>query len=46
MLGQQLTMRSVPQLHFHIDRTLQQGAHISALIDKAVQSDRHNNDDE
>ncbi|HHO68767.1 MAG TPA: 30S ribosome-binding factor RbfA [Gammaproteobacteria bacterium] len=40
LLGQRLVMRTVPQLHFRYDRSLQRGAELSALIDKAVKSDR------
>ncbi|GAB4115941.1 MAG: 30S ribosome-binding factor RbfA [Gammaproteobacteria bacterium] len=31
-LGQQLRMRSVPELHFHHDTSVEQGAHMDALI--------------
>ena len=46
MLGRTLTMRSVPELHFHIDTSLEQGAHLSALIDAAIQSSNRSSDEE
>jgi len=45
LLGQRVVMRSVPQLHFHQDHSLEEGARMSALIDKAVKQDRHESDD-
>ncbi len=35
-LGRQMVIRSVPQLTFIHDRSLEQGAHMSALIDEAL----------
>lgn len=46
MLGQRLRLRSVPQLHFHIDASLERGARLSALIDEAVKSGRPGGDEE
>ncbi len=46
MLGKRLIMRSVPQLHFHIDASLEHGARMSALISAAVQSDRPDGDED
>jgi ribosome-binding factor A len=40
LLGRRLALRHVPQLHFKQDFSLQEGAHMSALIDSAVRSDR------
>lgn len=40
LLGKVMKLRSVPQLHFHYDSTVTQGAHVSALIEKAVAADR------
>jgi ribosome-binding factor A len=40
LLGQRLALRHVPQLHFKRDFSLQEGAHLSALIDSAVRNDR------
>jgi len=45
LLGQHLAMRRVPQLHFRRDNTLEQGAHLSALIDSAVKADKHTDDE-
>ena len=39
LLGQRLMMRHVPQLHFKQDHSLEQGAHLSALIDSAMRDD-------
>ncbi len=36
LLGQRLTLRNVPQLHFRQDHSLADGARLSALIDSAV----------
>lgn len=46
LLGKRLTLRAVPQLHFQIDASLQEGARLSALIDAAVQADGHNGDED
>ncbi len=46
LLGQRLVIRSVPQLHFRHDRSLERGAHLSALIDQAVKADRAKSDGE
>jgi ribosome-binding factor A len=45
LLGQRLTMRHVPQLHFRQDHSLEQGARLSALIDSAVRSDQGEDQD-
>ena len=37
-LGRRMVLRAVPQLRFIHDRSLEQGAHISALIDEALGS--------
>ncbi len=39
LLGRILSMRSVPQLRFILDLSLEQGAHMSALINQAVKSE-------
>lgn len=39
-LGQRLRLRMIPHLHFIYDTTAERGAHLSALIDKAVAADR------
>ncbi|WP_346837313.1 30S ribosome-binding factor RbfA [Microbulbifer sp. SAOS-129_SWC] len=46
-LARSIQMRSVPRLHFRYDETSVRGQELSALIDKAVKSDRsHHSDDE
>ena len=45
LLGRNLAMRHVPQLHFRRDNSLEEGARLSALIDTAVRADRHTDDD-
>ena len=45
LLGQRLKMRSVPQLHFKPDHSLEQGAHLSSLIDSAIRADRDSDSD-
>lgn len=39
-LGQRLRLRTIPHLHFIYDTTAERGAHLSALIDRAVATDR------
>lgn len=41
LLGKAMKIRSVPQLHFHYDESISRGAYMSALIEKAVASDRN-----
>ncbi len=43
LLGKIMRIRSVPQLHFYYDNSVSRGAYMSALIEKAVTSDRKNN---
>lgn len=43
-LGKAMKLRSVPQLHFHYDESVQRGAHLSALIERAVAEDRLHDD--
>jgi len=43
-LGQGMRMRIIPELHFHLDRSLEEGARISALINRAIASDQENKD--
>jgi len=45
LLGQRMTLRSVPQLHFKRDYSIEQGARLSSLIDAAVRGDHADNDD-
>lgn len=35
-LGQRMKLRIIPELHFFYDASIERGAHLSALIDKAV----------
>lgn len=44
LLGKAMKLRSVPQLHFHYDESVQRGAHLSALIERAVAEDRLHDD--
>ena len=43
-LGRRMTMRSVPLLHFQYDDSVSRGNELSALIDQAIASDRHDDD--
>lgn len=43
-LGHMLKLRMTPALHFFYDETQSRGNALSALIDKAVASDRHDDD--
>ena len=45
-LGDSMTLRSIPQLHFVYDKSVSEGVRLSALIDQAVTSDqeRHRKD--
>ena len=42
LLGKAMRLRSVPMLHFHYDESISRGAHLSALIEKAVSADERN----
>jgi ribosome-binding factor A len=44
-LGKSMKLRSVPQLHFHYDESISRGAHLSALIERAVAEDRTHQED-
>ncbi len=39
-LGRRLVLRIIPRLKFHYDRSIRQGAELSALIEKAVHDDK------
>jgi ribosome-binding factor A len=41
-LGQEMRIRSVPELHFHHDSSVETGQHMDNLIDAALASDRGN----
>jgi ribosome-binding factor A len=43
-LGQRMLTRTVPQLRFVYDESIERGSRLSALIDRAVKSDRHDDD--
>jgi ribosome-binding factor A len=43
-LGKSLHLRVIPELHFFLDRSLEEGARIGALINRAIASDRGNKD--
>jgi len=40
LLGRRLRLRTIPQLHFLYDQSIEKGAELSALIDAAVASDQ------
>jgi len=44
-LARRLKLRSTPQLHFVYDTSIEHGNRLSALIDQAVSSDQHPDDD-
>lgn len=43
-LGQRMIARTIPQLRFIYDKSIENGSRMSALIDKAVASDQHDDD--
>ena len=43
-LGQRMLTRTVPQLRFVYDESIEHGSRLSALIDAAVASDHHDDD--
>ncbi len=45
-LRHRLNIRTLPQLHFVYDESIERGAHLSALIDQAVASDKKKHHDE
>ena len=45
-LGQEMRIRSVPELHFHHDASVETGLRMDGLIDAAVASDREHEDGE
>lgn len=45
-LGRQMRIRTVPQLRFHYDESLDHAQHIDRLIAEALASDRQRNDNE
>ncbi len=45
-LGRAIRLRTIPQLHFHYDSTIEQGVHLANLIEQAVKSDKRLSDRE
>jgi len=45
-LGKILHIRVIPELRFYLDRSLEEGARMGALINEAIASDKGNADDE
>lgn len=45
LLGRSMKLRSVPQLHFLFDQSVSRGAHLSALIERAVAQDNKQRED-
>ena len=43
-LGKLMHIRVIPELHFFLDRSLEEGARLGALINEAIASDRKNDD--
>ncbi len=46
MLGQRMKLRTIPQLNFIYDDSIEYGAHLSTLIENAVKSDADAKDEE
>lgn len=46
LLGRRMRMRNVPAVHFFKDSSIEEGARISALVNKAVASDKAKHVDE
>jgi len=44
-LGQIMKLRTIPELHFVYDKSIEEGQRLSALIEKAVASDHREEDD-
>ncbi len=44
-LGHRLNIRTLPQLHFVYDESIEKGSYLSSLIDKAIESDRKKSND-
>ncbi|ANQ85269.1 30S ribosome-binding factor RbfA [Azoarcus olearius] len=46
-LGRRVRIHTTPELHFHYDRSVEEGSRLSRLIDDAVREDeiRHRDDD-
>jgi len=44
-LGQEMRIRSVPELHFQHDASVETGLHMDSLIEAAIAADRHGPED-
>jgi len=44
LLGKRIRLRIIPRLIFIYDQSIESGAHLSALIDAAIASDKHSED--
>ena len=44
-LGQEMRIRSVPELHFEHDASVETGQHMDELIEAAIAADRHGSGD-
>jgi ribosome-binding factor A len=44
-LGQEMRIRSVPELHFQHDASVETGLHMDSLIEAAIAADRHGSED-
>lgn len=44
-LGRRIRIHTLPELHFHYDKSVLEGSRLSALIDAAVQADRQHDPD-
>lgn len=45
-LAHRMRLRMVPSLNFHYDESVERGAHLSHLIDEAVEEDKRHHQDE
>lgn len=45
LLGQNIKLRCLPQLHFLYDESVERGANLSALIDAAIKQDKKDQDE-
>lgn len=43
-LAKRIRMRNVPSIHFHRDSTIIEGARVSDLVNKAIESDKQKSD--
>ncbi|NTV10473.1 MAG: 30S ribosome-binding factor RbfA [Zoogloea sp.] len=43
-LGKRVRIHTLPELHFHYDKSVEEGSRLSVLIDEAVKSDHHEPD--